>query len=55
MKNTCDAVLNLIASQTKGLQLYWKGTPAYTLILYERWQSATSGISKIKSQNSSTG
>ena len=53
LKNIRDAVFNLITLQTKGLQLYWKGTMAYALFV-ERRQTATSETSS-KNQNSSTG
>ena len=33
LKNICDAVFNSVTFQTKGLQLYRKGTPVYALFL----------------------
>ena len=40
LKNIRDAVFNVITFQTKGLQLYWKGIPAYALFVEHR-QAAT--------------
>ena len=44
LKHIRDAIFNLIKFQTKGLQLYWKETPAYALFV-ERRKAATSAIS----------
>ena len=37
LKNIHDAVFNLIKLQAKGLQLYWKYTPAYVLCFPENF------------------
>ena len=41
LKNIRCSVFDLIKSQAKGLQIYWKKTPAY-LRFVERRQTATS-------------
>ena len=67
LNNICDAVLNLIKLQAKGLQHYWKETPVYVISqefcrttnvlrtnIQERRQIAFPEISS-KIKNSSTG
>ena len=53
LKNICNAVFHLMTLQTKGLQLYSKGTSAYAPFS-EHSQTASSEIFS-KNQNSSTG